>query len=69
MSHDLAVVRGYASAYEGEDIAKSWCFYYNESPQEIAKAIENAKIPEIGETLDYLKSCDIRLVDFLKNNC
>lgn len=69
MSHDLAVVRGYASAYDGEEIAKYWRFYYDENPEEIAKAIVNTNIPEIGVTLDFLKKCDTRVVEFLKNNC
>lgn len=69
MCHDLAVVRGYASAYDGEEIAQNWSFYYKDTPQDIARAIVDAKIPEIGFNESMLKRCDAAVVQFLKNNC
>lgn len=65
MCHDLAVVRGFAPAYEGTEIAKNWTFYYEDTPQDVAKAIMDAKIPPIGQNESFLRRCDKRLVDFL----
>ena len=42
-----------------------WTFYYEDTPQDVAKAIMNAKIPPIGQNESFLRRCDKRLVDFL----
>ena len=69
MCHDLAVVRGEASAFKTMDISKFWTLYRNGEPQDVADAIMKARVPEIGENAQYLLECDIKVVDFLKKYC
>lgn len=69
MCHDLAVVRGFAPAYEGTEIAQNWTFYYEDTAQDIAKAIMKAKIPPVGLNTEFLKKCDRNLIEFLKEKC
>lgn len=69
MCHDLAVVRGTASAFKMMDISKFWTLYSNGTPEDVAKAIIHARVPEIGENTQYLLSCDKRVEQFLKRYC
>lgn len=69
MCHDLAVVRGSASAFKMMDISKFWTLYDNGSPKDVANAITKARVPEIGENAHYLSECNKKVVEFLKKYC
>lgn len=69
MCHDLGVVRGRATAFEGLKVADYWHFYDKGEPQDVANAIVKARIPDKGECVDFIKSCDRQLISFLRKYC
>lgn len=69
MCHDLAVVRGNATAFNIMDISKFWTLYTIGTPEDVAAAVVSARIPKFGEHSKYLTECNDRFVSFLKQYC
>ena len=69
MCHDLAVVRGTASAFKMMDISKYWTLYSTGTPEDVAKTVASAMIPKFGEHAQYLLECNNKFVSFLSKYC
>ena len=69
MCHDLAVVRGNATAFNMMDISKFWTLYTIGTPEDVAAAVVSARFPKFGEHSKYLTECNDRFVSFLKQYC
>lgn len=69
MCHDLSVVLGYAKAFYDVPMSKGWQFYYEHTPEAIAKAVSNVEIKPVGYYLPSIECMNSQLQSFFKKYC